>query len=71
MKKTVAIFILLIWFIFVIVDYLYINVIQNAVVKNHGTYEEIFGPLSYFQPLLIIVMSIALIINTLIVFKKK
>jgi len=68
MKKIFSIIILLFWILVIFINQLYIKAIYDAV-KN-GFYEEIYGPLSFFHPYVIIFFSIIIFINVIISFKK-
>ena len=53
MKKILPISVIIVWGLFLWIDKLWNEVIGNAVSAKLGTYGELFGPLSFFRPVVL------------------
>ena len=70
MKKILLISIIALWSLFLWVDKLWNEVIAKAVIEKLGTYGELFGPLSFFRPIILYLILILTIFLALINMKR-
>jgi hypothetical protein len=50
LEKTLCIVTFTAWLTFLYLDYLWQQCLTDAVVRQAGTYGEIYGPVSFFRP---------------------
>lgn len=70
MKKILPISTIVFWILFLWVDKLWNEVIKKAVVEQLGTYGELFGPLSFFRPI-ILYLALTLTICLMVIYIRR
>jgi hypothetical protein len=73
MREFIAIINVLLWSVFIWMDRLWNNFLQDAISRKEGiVYGDLFGPLSYFRPkILFLSYAVSLVLAVMIFYNKK
>jgi hypothetical protein len=72
MRELIAILNVLLWSIFLWMDKLWNNFLEDAISRKEGiVYGELYGPLSYFRPKILFLSYVATLVLAVMIFYKK
>jgi hypothetical protein len=59
------------WIAFIIIDYYWNHIISDAVQLRQGSFGELYGPLSFFRPIILYTSILLSFITSVLVLRNK